>query len=122
MDAVKFLLEYDRMCSTCIEHDCDGCYLNGEINCSISVLLDCKDKGQVSKFVDCVELWSKDHPKKTILNDLLEKYPNIRLDKKKHLPTFCPSLLGYEDAFSNDNKNNLCDGSDCEKCWNAELE
>lgn len=120
MDAVKFLLEYDRMCSTCIEHNCDGCYLNGENNCSISVLLDCKDKGQISKFVGCIERWSKDHPKKTILDDLLEKYPDVCL--YNGLPQICPSLLGYKNKFSNNNINNLCDGSDCKKCWNAELE
>lgn len=120
MDAVKFFSEYNRMCKTCVVHNCKGCYLDREnMDCSIALICDTVPE-RVSKFVALVEQWSKDNPKKTILDDLLEKYPNVCL--YNGFPQFCPSLLGYKNSFHKNDINNLCDGSDCKKCWCAELE
>ena len=57
----------------------------------------------VGKVYEKVKQWSIDHPQKTILQDLLEKYPNVKLDKSGVPRDFCPNVLGVknlEECFS----------------------
>lgn len=70
------------------------------------------------EFTSIVRQWDEEHPEKTMLQDLLEKYPNTLLDD--NLPRFCPHYLGYEKYKSND--HNFCIASGCRKCWNRPLE
>ncbi len=50
---------------------------------------------------------------KTILDDLLEKYPHVKLDKGVPI-NICPDYLGYKG----------CDRCihNCRDCWNSPLE
>lgn len=62
--------------------------------------------------------WDKEHPRKTILMDFLEKHPNAPLDDDGTPQDVCPFALGYV-------KNGECyldDGNDCIPCWNRPME
>lgn len=56
MDAVKFLLEFDRMCRSC--QGCAGCPAIGVCDCSRD------SKEELKQLVGIVEKWSKDHSQK----------------------------------------------------------
>lgn len=109
MDAVTFVRDYARMCSSL--ETCAGCPLSSA--CMDSA--DLKEIGvdDIHRIVNAVAEWSKAHPIKTRLTDLLEKYPNVTV-KGDGLPTICVSSLGYL-------KIDECCCS-CEKCWNTPLE
>ena len=54
-----------------------------------------------------------EHPEKTILEDLKEKYPNADINCKK-MPLCCEAIyIGYT-------KCHEC-GQGCKKCWNRPL-
>ena len=63
-----------------------------------------------------MEQWSKEHPKKTRLQDFLEKYPNAP-KISDGTPRVCAAALGYR---------NFCeirsDDINCKNCWNHILE
>ena len=46
------------------------------------------------KAIEAVQRWSDEHPQKTYLTDLLEKYPNIPLDNNGKPSYVCPHDLG----------------------------
>lgn len=105
MDAVKFLLEFDRMCRSC--QGCAGCPAIGSCDCSRESVEDLK------RLVGIVERWSKDHPQKTRLQDFRERYPNAVM-KINGVPLVCCENLGYCKE---------CDTNiGCVKCWNAPME
>lgn len=77
------------------------------------------------KAVKAVQRWSDEHPQKTYLTDLLEKYPNIPLDNNGKPAYVCPhdlglmsvaicklGLMSVEDCKKDSNKNK------CVECWN----
>lgn len=111
MDAVKFLEELHRMCLAT-----DGCR-----TCAIRHAGDyCPSYlPKIEETVATVEKWSAEHPKKTRLQDFLEKHPNALVDKNG-VPFMRPATLGY------------CDVKECEWCkqyyvsscicWNLPLE
>lgn len=107
MDAVEFLKEKERMCIN-------------QTFCSMCPIYKAKRKMTCLEFIEkkseqavkIVEEWSKSHPRKTILDDLLEKYPNAQLEIDG-TPKFCPVKLGY--------KTKPCGGK-CDICWNTPLE
>lgn len=106
MDAVEFLKEANRMCCTL---SCSECELNST-GCNIMGL------GTNScDVVKLVEQWSKEHPRKTRLQDFLEKYPNAPLipDGMK-LPKACAQNLGYCESCPV--------GTNCYSCLNEPLE
>ena len=91
MDAVKFVKEYRRMCN---QHaDCVGCPIE---SIASKKQLYCRDF-QIKFpdwFVNLVELWSREHPQKTRLDDLKEKFPNFIL-KEDGYPAPRPFVFGY---------------------------
>lgn len=99
MDAVEFLKEKNRMMRTDSE-------AYDEI----------KDIPTVQAVVAYVEYWSQKHPRKTRLQDFLEKYPNapLTLDGMK-TPKACAQQLGYCES---------CHyvGGGCYNCWNEPVE
>lgn len=114
MDAVQFIRERNRMCYTHTDYDegeCGLCPLSGfQYACSYVHFME----GHENEIVSVVEQWSKEHPQKTILQDLLEKYPEVILEDDG-TPDFCPMSLGYAAPG--------CErSSSCEACWNAPLE
>ena len=111
MEAIKYLKELDRMCKY-YRHNCKECLLLK------SEFTSCKDTQVLNpkKAVEIVENWSVENPQKTMLQDFLEKYPNVQLNNYG-CPSFCPSLLGYDR-----NKSCLVDEMNCKDCWNRPLE
>lgn len=115
MDAVQFIKGQKRMCKNYAMQNCHGCPLNGVTGCNYSQFMNDKEENIVS----IVEKWIKEHPAKTLLQDLLEKYPDVKL--KSYVPggtsnpCFCARALGY--------KIPECDGSkNCAECWDSPLE
>ena len=112
MDAVEFLKEYHRMCKSV---DCIKCGLyhlnNGTgSNCPEYI------EAHPDKAVQIVEQWSKEHPRKTRLQDFLEKYPNAALTSYGHkIPKVCAQDVGYCAS---------CKylGNKCHQCWNEPVE
>lgn len=111
MDAKEFLNEFKRMCDFYGKEECCGCPFNKEglMICESLTLYDPK------YILDTVEKWSKEHPKKTYLSVLLEKFPKTVLNEFG-IPSFCPSYLGFkefQDARCGEYER-------CENCWNKE--
>lgn len=113
MDAVKYLKEKQRMCEKYI--DCLDCPLD-EVKSKHHITCVMTEKTHSEEAVEIVEKWSAENPEKTILQDFLEKYPNVQLNGYG-CPSFCPSLLGYDR-----NKSCLPDEMRCPVCWNRPLE
>ncbi len=62
-----------------------------------------------------VEQWSKEHPVRTYLSVLLEKFPNVELDEDDGTPHLCPkSIFGINAEFER------CALNRCKECWNRE--
>lgn len=110
MDALKFFKEFDRMCNYYSGGFCKGCPRKEEPSCDSSTMSD----EELSKLISDVEKWSKEHPQKTRFEDLLEKYPSVKLNSSGY-PTFCCQALGYCDECLHG-----CNG--CEACWNMPVE
>lgn len=107
MDAVKFIIELNRMCLY-YDDDCKKCPRYGK-GCTFSRR---QDEAHLKILVADVEKWSKEHPQKTRLTDILEKFPKVEIDNHG-LPNLCCAKLGY--ACS-------CLKSTCRDCWNTPLE
>ena len=108
MDALKFVKEFKRMCHTYTETMCKGCPREKCLKCEIEELSDT----WIKELINYVEKWSKEHPRRTRLQDLLEKFPKAEIDKDR-LPSFCCARLGY---VCN------CKKSTCKDCWNMPVE
>lgn len=113
MDAVKFLREFRRLCSSSV--GCEGCALEKiKHQCFTAPMLS-------EEFVSIVEKWSAEHPRKTRLQDFLEKYPEAML--RGGLPLFLPYTVGYcgdTDEIACGYCMH-CSRNDPEKCWNRPL-
>lgn len=113
MDALKFLREVQRMHNyyTSIYHDCLKCPM-ADMPCKIPVAN--WGGSALNTCVERVEQWSKEHPQRTRLQDLREKYPNAQICESG-LPSACCMSLGYcKNCDDTDN--------DCEACWNMPVE
>lgn len=106
----KRMTEFNRVWGCLI--DCRGCPLffdnNGRgLECrKFEVLYPEEAEAKLTQ-------WAKEHPVKTLLQDLLEHYPNCKLGLKG-IPAFCPSLLGYSIE--------QCGEINCIECWNQPME
>lgn len=91
---VNFTREYNRMCK------CEGCYEcpanianNGtDYDCG-KLLYSCPEVA-----IEIVQRWSDEHPQKTRLDDLLEKYPKYRFYGSDRCPSAHPAVFGYCNA------------------------
>lgn len=93
---------------------CNRCPLGSDNN---SLGTDCASFEQLrpQEAINIVQKWSDEHPRKTMLNDFIEKYPNAPL--YNGIPQPCPWSLGYELQPDADG----CYGKDCCDCWNRPL-
>lgn len=111
MEAVKFLKEAKRLCSS-FEY-CLFCPLYVE-NAGCMVGTDANGDEEVAQHI--VEKWSKEHPKKTRQSELLKMFPNARMTELGSLK-ICPVDV---------DKNIECSGENCLNCrkkyWLAEVE
>lgn len=110
MDALKFLEEFNRMCNHHVKNYCKGCPRAESPNCGVDEM----NKEERAKLISDVEKWSKEHPRKTRLQDFKQKYPNMKL-RDSGIPWACCSYLGYCES---------CDEakSNCIVCWNMPVE
>lgn len=69
------------------------------------------------KAVKAVQRWSDEHPQRTYLTELLDKYPNVLLNDDGTPEGIRPHQLGLKSSIV-DCKN----GYDCPKCWNQPIE
>ena len=74
MDALEFLKERKRMCTSC--KGCDDCPLEGT-HCVLSYVTPDED---YKRIIATVEQWSKEHPRKTRQSVFLEQYPEAEID------------------------------------------
>ena len=111
MDALTYLRTQQRMCGT--YPTCKGCPMAYETKHSATCSQSQIENDFPEKAVEIVKKWSEEHPKKTLLTEFLEKYPNAYL-LDNGLPVICPKNL---DSI----RNIRCD-SNCEACWNEPLE
>jgi hypothetical protein len=95
---VGFVHEAVRLCE--MYKDCAECPMTKRKKCPMT-LLDYDDLDAQS-IVDALQAWSDEHPAKTRLDDLLEKYPQTQLTNINKAPSFKPCAVGY------------CDN--CDKC------
>ena len=112
MNAVDYLKAKDRMTKEC-RIRCDECPLSKDIN---GKGIDCMwlKRNYPEQAVEIVEKWAKEHPVKTYLSVLLEKFPNARMhnDSGIPFPTICPhSIFNIEER---------CPPTHCVDCWNRE--
>lgn len=68
------------------------------------------------KAIAAVQKWSDQHPQKTYLTELLEKYPNVLLNDNGLPKGICPHQLGMKDSIADCKM-----GNDCVKCWNQPI-
>lgn len=116
MDAFEFCKEFGRMCKSYYT-DCEGCPMNVW---NTPIVIQCTDmygltEEQIQEKIDIVEKWSKEHPKKTIIQDFFEKHPNAQ-KKEDETPRTCPWVLGYVKEIGCSNNMN------CTDCWSRPLE
>lgn len=112
---MNFLRERERMChnSSC-GSGCPVFRLAREDSTSCDYYL----RKHPEKAVKIVQKWSDEHPAKTRLDDLLEKYPKAQLDKITGCPTIRPAKLGYCDGcFSCSNT-----AQTHHSCWHEPLD
>lgn len=98
MDALEFLKERKRMCTSC--KNCDGCPLAGT-HCVLSYATDDED---YERIIATVEKWSKEHPLRTRQSVFLEQYPEACLDTDGVL-RICPKSVS--DAYRDDDSRCL---------------
>ncbi|MBC3889481.1 hypothetical protein GH810_14290 [Acetobacterium paludosum] len=75
-------------------------------------------KDNINSSISDLQGWSDAHPRKTYLEDLLEKYPSIKLSDYG-VPKFCPSVLGYQKEVCPFGR---CNAEVSTKCWNQIME
>lgn len=86
MDAVEFLVERKRLCSS--YKGCVGCPF-GAAEC---VVRDMTSEHTCNRIVTAVEQWSREHPLKTRQSVFLEKYPEAEIDANGVL-CLCPMYI-----------------------------
>ena len=61
--------------------------------------------------IEVVQKWSDEHPVKTRLEDLLEKYPKFKVSSETGRPTIKPRMFGYCDNCT------FCPNNKAGHCW-----
>ena len=110
MDAVKFIKEYERMCSSIQE--CNECPLDFLYREGICSLVPVK---YPERAVSAVEKWSAEHPQKTRQSEFLKLFPNAKM--AYGIIDICPEYI---------DENFECRNNYCLKCkkkyWLEEVE
>lgn len=109
---VNFLSETERMCNN--RSCCSGCpvfRLAHKDNASCGYYL----SKHPETAVEIVQAWSDEHPVKTRLDDLLEKYPKYELFSETGRPMLKPRVFGYCTDCS------ACPNNKAPHCWNEPL-
>lgn len=86
MDALEFLKERKRMCSS--RKNCYGCPLEGT-HCALRYVTPDED---YKRIIATVEQWSKEHPRKTLQSVFLKQWPDAIISYDG-LPDVAPCQL-----------------------------
>lgn len=112
----NYLNEKARMTDNCLRYTaCVKCRLGYSGNGKTLNCIDFESK-YPDKAIEIVQKWSNEHPKKTILDKLLEVFPNARLYETGTPFGICPRDLGYEDYSERCDSDSIT----CKECWNQE--
>jgi len=101
----NYLNEFRRMCNWA--GDCPRCDAVDLCNST-----DPKPAAMIA----VTQKWSDEHPIKTYLDDLLEKYPDIMLGEGEVPYEICPHYLGWVKYESCN-----CTVAECTRCWNRTI-
>lgn len=122
MDAVKFLSEASRMCGR--TKSCAECAANEVCGFTPEFPSDFGEADQMQKMVKIVEKWAEEHPRKTLLSELLKRWPAVKKDHNG-IPLIYPCIantIQYKSRFGGCEKR----GGYCEECrkeyWGQEVE
>ncbi len=92
---VNFLSEWQRMYryyeGHCTFQGCPMSIICGDISVYCEKILG----NSANQIIEIVQQWSDEHPQKTRLDDLNEKYPNYRFYENDKCPDIRPSVFGY---------------------------
>ena len=117
MDAVEFLVERKRLCSS--YKGCVGCPF-GAAEC---VVRDMTSEYTCKRIVTAVEQWSKEHQRKTRQSVFLEQYPEARI-YANGVVGLCPRFISAAHRDSDGECN--CPEKMCRDCrrefWMQEVE
>lgn len=94
-------------CRVCPLSSCKNGYAYNGYNCQKFEML------YPEKAESAVKKWAEEHPKKTIIQDFYEKYPNVMINTDG-TPPMCVLSIGYKGI---DN----CNHGSCVDCWNQLL-
>ena len=109
---VNFLKEWRRYCGG---RRCGYCDLSEHNECGFPA---CQVKDFPEKAVEVVQKWSDEHPVKTRLDDVKEKYPNVSLDAGNGCPHIRPAILGYcSNCYGCSNKTQMS-----QRCWDEPVD
>lgn len=121
MTAVEYLKIKNRICENHKKKymTCSGgeCPLHKRVGNTINI---CRivERENPEEAIEKAQKWAEEHPVKTILMDLLEKYPNA--NPNAIIMELCPDTLGYP------KDGDICENGEyenrCQKCWNRPLE
>lgn len=110
MRTAKYMQERKRMCEEQRKSDCIYCSFHNRIeNCIVKDIED----ADINRAIRIVQGWSNASPPRTIMTELLKKYPNASI--KDGVPDFCPSVLGLT-LYCNGNYQSTSQA--CIDCWN----
>lgn len=115
MTALEFLKCKDRICRTCACNVCPIWRSRPDQSEGCGIFL----RKYPEKAIAIVQKWSEEHPRKTLLEDFLEKYPKARLNEKGYPDDVCPIYLGY--LGENFECKEMFD-TNCLSCWNQWME
>lgn len=117
MEALKYLKEKWRMIENLESGSVKGCTSSKCAICPLSIdnnktskMCPEFERTEPEKVIALVEKWSTENPQKTILQDFLERFPNVTLSSKG-IPNYCALHFGYLDK---------CE-ENCSDCWNSPL-
>lgn len=114
MEFIEAMRIKERMCKG---RDCSDCPLGKQLQykeCTCCTEY-CSEYPEEAE--EILKEWAKEHSRKTILQDFLEKYPNTELNGFG-LPPMCPNVLGY----SKEHHNDCMTYANCVQCWSRPLE
>lgn len=111
MEYKKAIEIYWRMCDSHKNGLCQQCEMSHSRNPEgvrcVELLYQNPDIAE-----EILEKWDKEHPRKTILTEFLEYYPNVLIGDDGTPTRVCPASLGYTDI------ENCGDNYACVHCWN----
>lgn len=102
----NYFAEKERLCASISE--CINCPLRHGNDCTNI------ENKYPKRVISIVQRWSDEHPRKTYLTELLEKYPNIVLRDDGTPKYLCPYQLGITNSKDCNNG--------CSRCWNQPIE